>query len=415
MLFVGDDWAEDHHDVELQDDSGRVLVRRRLPEGIVGIAGLHALVAEHLVGREGAGEGQDRGDVSVVVGIETDRGPWVEALIAAGYQVFAINPKQASRFKERYGASGAKSDKGDAHALADMVRIDRAQLRPVAGDTSSAQAIKVVARTHQTMVWERTRATLRLRSALREYFPAALVAYEKLGLAGADTLELLQAAPSPAQAAALDVEVIIAALRRVHRHKVHAKAADITTALRSEHLGRSAAVTAAYAATVAALSAVIAVFNTQIKQLERQVEAHFSDHPQGSIYRSQPGVGVVTGARLLAEFGDDPDRYSSAKARKNYAATSPVTRASGKSKVVMARFVHNDRLVDALHAQAFSAINGSPGARAYYNKQRARDVDHGRALRQVANRLVGILHGCLKTGTTYDESIAWPGQSLNSA
>ena len=152
LLFVGDNWAEDHHDVELQDDSGRVLVRRRLPEGIMGIAGLHGLVADHLVRREGAGEGQDQDDVSVVVGIETDRGPCVEALIAAGYRVSAINLKQASRFKERYGASGAESDKGDAHALADMVRIDRAQLRPVAGDTSSAQAIKVVARTHQTMV-----------------------------------------------------------------------------------------------------------------------------------------------------------------------------------------------------------------------------------------------------------------------
>jgi hypothetical protein len=413
LLFVGDDWAEDHHDVELQDEAGRVLARRRLPEGIAGIAALHAMVAERVAGSDGVGE--SRGDVSVVVGIETDRGPWVEALIAAGYQVFAINPKQASRFKERYGASGAKSDKGDAHALADMVRIDREQLRPVAGDTSSAQAIKVVARAHQTMVWERTRAMLRLRSALREYFPAALVAYEKLGLAGADTLELLLAAPSPAQAAALDVEVIIAALRRVHRHKVHAKAADITAALRSEHLGRSAPVTEAYAATVAALSAVIAVLNIQIKQLERQVEAHFSDHPQAGIYRSQPGVGVITGARLLAEFGDDADRYSTAKARKNYAATSPVTRASGKSRVVMARFVHNDRLVDALHAQAFSAINGSPGARAYYDKQRARGANYNAALRQLANRLVGILHGCLKAGTAYDENVAWPHQPLVSA
>jgi transposase len=413
LLFVGDDWAEDHHDVELQDETGRVLTRRRLPEGITGIAALHAMVAERVAGSSDAVESHSA--ARVVVGIETDRGPWVEALIAAGYQVFAINPKQVSRFKERYGASGAKSDKGDAHALADMVRIDGAQLRPVAGDTSSAQAIKVVARAHQTMVWERTRALLRLRSALREYFPAALIAYENLGLAGADTLELLQIAPSPAQAAALDVEVIIAAMRRVRRHKVHAKAAAISSALRSEHLGRSSAVTEAYAATVAALSAVIEVFNTQIKKLERQVEAHFTDHPQAAIYHSQPGIGVITGARLLAEFGDDPDRYSSAKARKNYAATSPVTRASGKSKIVMARFVHNDRLVDALHAQAFSAINGSPGARAYYDKQRARDVDHGRALRQVANRLVGILHGCLKNGTAYDENIAWPHHSLVSA
>jgi transposase len=274
LLFVGDDWAEDHHDVELQDDSGRVLARRRLVEGIAGIADLHALIVERCEGSDGAQHVSD--EVGVVVGIETDRGPWVEALIAAGYQVFAINPKQASRFKERYAVSGAKSDKGDAHALADMVRIDRDQLRPVAGDTSSAQAIKVVARAHQTMVWERTRAMLRLRSALRDYFPAALAAYEQLGLAGADTLELLQAAPSPAQAAALDVEVVIAALRRMHRHRVHAKAAAITAVLRKPHLGRSGAVTEAYASTVSALSAVIAVFNTQIKRLEQQIEAHFA-------------------------------------------------------------------------------------------------------------------------------------------
>lgn len=208
LLFIGDDWADDHHDVEVQDETGRVLAARQLPEGIAGITKLHALVAE-AVGSGGLEEADQ-----VVVGIETDRGPWVEALIAAGYQVYAVNPLQASRFKERYGTSGAKSDKGDAHALADMVRIDRAQLRPVAGDSESAQAIKVVARAHQTMVWERTRTVLRLRSALREYFPGALVAYDELGLAGSDTLELLQFAPTPAAAAALGVEEIAAVLKR---------------------------------------------------------------------------------------------------------------------------------------------------------------------------------------------------------
>ncbi|WP_066370329.1 IS110 family transposase [Herbidospora mongoliensis] len=403
MLFIGDDWAEDHHDVELQDETGRVLVVRQLPEGIAGITKLHALVAEHA--RDQAGEDVDTGQV--VVGIETDRGPWVEALIAAGYQVYAINPLQASRFKERYGTSRAKSDKGDAHALADMVRIDRAQLRPVAGDTEPAQAIKVVARAHQTMVGERTRTMLRLRAALREYFPAALIAYDELGLAGADTLELLQLAPAPDMAAALEMPVIAAALKRARRRSVAAKAEGIAAALRTEQLGRSRTVTAAYAAIVTSLAAVITIFNAQIKHLERQVESHFREHPAAEIYLSQPGIGVITGARVLAEFGDDPERYASAKARKNYAATSPITRASGKSRVVIARFVHNDRLVDALRAQAFSAINGSPGARAYYDKQRAREADHGAALRQVANRLVGILHGCLKTGTIYNEHTAW--------
>ena len=110
---------------------------------------------------------------------------------------------------------------------------------------------------------------------------------------------------------------------------------------------------------------------------------------------------------MLAEFGDDPTRYVTAKNRKNYAGTSPITRASGKRKLVAARYVHNDRLVDALMLQAQSALQTSPGARAYYDRQRARGLDHNPVLRQVANRLVGILHGCLKTRTHYDETTAW--------
>ncbi len=129
--------------------------------------------------------------------------------------------------------------------------------------------------------------------------------------------------------------------------------------------------------------------------------------PDAEIYLSQPGLGVVTGARVLGEFGDDPDRYTDAKSRKNYAGTSPITRASGKKKTVLARYVHNDRLVDALRCQAFSALRGSAGARAYYTALRARGTGHNAALRQLANRLVGILHGCLKTGTCYDETKAW--------
>jgi transposase len=130
---------------------------------------------------------------------------------------------------------------------------------------------------------------------------------------------------------------------------------------------------------------------------------------------SQPGLGPVLGARVLAEFGDAPGRYASAKSRKNYAATSPITRASGKKKVVLARFVHNDRLVDALMSQAFSSLHASPGARAYYDQLRAREVGHPAALRQLANRLVGILHGCLKTRTPYDEATAWSHRTETAA
>nr|WP_281197200.1 IS110 family transposase [Nocardia altamirensis] len=400
-MFVGDDWAEDHHDVEVMDSAGRRLAKARVPEGVAGMAKLHAIVGD-LVGDDA----DEADEAEILVGIETDRGPWVAALIAAGYTVLAVNPLQASRFRDRLGFSGAKSDAGDAHVLADMVRTHAHELRPVAGDSARAEAIKVVARTHKTMIWERTRHTQRLRHALGDYFPAALVAFDDLD--AADTLELLAKAPTPAQAARLTIAQISAALKRARRRDIPAKAAAIQTTLRSEQLGQPEVVAEAYAASVQALLAVLGVLNTQIKTLQGQVEAHFGQHPAAEIILSQPGLGTILGARVLAEFGDDPTRYASAKARKNYAGTSPITRASGKKKVVLARFVHNDRLIDALTTQAFSALQWSPGARAYYDRQRARGVGHSPALRQLANRLVGILHGCLKTGTLYDEATAWP-------
>jgi transposase len=386
------------------DAGGRRLAKARLPEGVAGIARLHAMIGEQL------GEDADEDDAGqVAIGIETDRGPWVAALIAAGYTVFAINPLQASRYRERHGVSGAKSDAADAHVLADMVRTDSHQLRPVAGDTAQAAAVKVVTRTHKTLIWERTRCTQRLRHALRDYFPAALEAFEDLD--AADTLELLARAPDPASATKLTTAQISAALKRARRRGIAAKAERIQAVLRAAHLGQPDVVAAAYATSVRALIAVLITLNEQVKTLQGQVEAYFGQHPDAEIIASQPGLGGVLGARVLAESGDDPTRYASAKARKNYAGTSPITRASGKKKTVLARHVHNDRLIDALMSQAFTALRVSPGARAYYDLQRARGAGHNPALRQLANRLTGILHGCLKTRTLYDEATAWPQQA----
>jgi hypothetical protein len=397
-LFVGDDWAEDHHDIEVMDEAGRVLAKKRLPEGVAGIAQLHELTGRYL--------GEDEQDAEVVAGIETDRGPWVAALIAAGYVVYPVNPLQASRYRDRHGVSGAKSDGADAHMLADMVRTDSHQLRPAAGDSPQAEAIKVVARTHKTLIWERTRAVQRLRHQLREYFPAALQAFGE-DLDAPDALELLAKAPDPARAARLTRAQISAALKRARRRNIAGKTTVILAALRGEQLGQPPALTAAYAATAQSLIAVITTLNEQVTILQGQVEAHFGRHPDAEIYLSQPGLGAILGARVLGEFGDAPDRYADGKARKNYAATSPITRASGKKKVVAARWIHNDRLIDALMAQAFAALGASPGARAFYDELRAKGIEHNDALRRLANRLVGILHGCLKTRTLYDEATAW--------
>jgi transposase len=399
-LFVGDDWSEEHHDVELMDTEGRKLGSARLEEGAAGMARLHEMIAAH------AEDDTEPGQVKT--GIETDRGPWVQALIAAGYEVFAINPLQVARYRERHSVPGGKSDKSDARTLADMVRTGSRQLRPVAGDSEQAAAVKVVARSHKTLIRERTSTTQRMRNALREYFPAALAAYGDLR--APDVLELLIKAPDPASAARLTTAQIRAALTRARRRGTEDKAAQIKDALRAEQLAQPPVVAAACAASVQALAHVMIALNEQITLLEGHVQENFRRHPDAEIYLSQPGLGEVPGARVPGESGDDPGRYATATARKNYAGTSPITRQSGKKKLVTARYVRNDRLIDPLDGQAFAALRASPGARAYYDKQRGRGLGHHAALRQVANRLTGILHGCLKTGTRYDEATAWASQ-----
>jgi hypothetical protein len=412
MLFVGDDWAEDHHDIEVQDENGRRLARARLPEGIVGLSRLHELLAEHLTDED---VDPETGFVAqnVVVGIETDRGTWVAALVAAGYQVFAINPMSAARYRERHGTSGTKSDRGDAHVLAEIVRLDRAHHRTVAGDSPAAEGLKLVARSHQAFIWDRTRHLQRLRGALREFFPAALQAFPELNTS--EALELLERAPDPARAARLSRSKITAALTRAHRRDPGAKAEAIQVALRAPALRQAPEIETAYAVIVVSAVRLIASLNTQIAELQAVVAEGFGRHPDAEILTSQPGLGPVLGARVLAEFGDDPDRYADAKARKNYAGTSPITRASGTRRVVLARYARNKHLADATHQWAFCALTASPGARAYYDAIRARGASHHAALRQLANRLVGILHGCLKTRSRYSEDTAWPAITAQAA
>jgi hypothetical protein len=344
----------------------------------------------------------------VKVGIETERGPWVASLVAAGYEVFAINPLSTARYRERHSTSKAKSDAGDAHVLAEIVRLDRDHHRPIAGDSAAGEAMKLVARSHQSMIWDRTRHVLRLGSALREYFPSALTAFPDLD--APDALAVLAAAPDPDRAARLSIARISAALRKAGRRDMPAKAREIQANLRAPGLRQPAAVQAAFAAIVIGQVRLIEALNAQIDALGEVVAEHFGRHPDADLYTSQPGLGVVLGARVLAEFGDDPKRYADAKARKNFAGTSPITRASGTKKTVLARHIHNDRLADAVHQWAFSALRGSPGARAYYHAMRARKIGHHAALRQLGNRLVGILHGCLKTRSLYDETKAWAHQ-----
>jgi len=394
-VFVGHDWAEDHHDVFLEDERGGRLAAARLPEGLQGVRRFHELVGAHVDDPE-----------EVTIATETDRGLLVGAFVAAGYRVLAVNPLSTSRYRERLSTSGAKSDPGDARVLAELARVDGHLHRPIAGDSDLAEAVKVLARAHQTLIWTRQRQTNQLRSTLREFYPGALEAFDDL--ASGDALAVLAIAPTPGLGRTLSRSKIASALRRGGRQRrVDDRAIEIQTALRAEQLEAPALVADAMGASVRALVAVIGELVTQIHTLEQELTDRFDQHPDAKIIRSLPGLGTILGARALAEFGDDPNRFDDAKSRKNYAGTSPITRASGKHRVVLARYARNRRLADACYLWAFAAITASPGARAFYDQRRAAGDTHNRALRALANRLVGLLHGCLRHGELYNEHTAW--------
>ncbi|HET8784796.1 MAG TPA: IS110 family transposase, partial [Candidatus Limnocylindrales bacterium] len=390
-VFVGHDWAEAHHDVFVEDGQGRRLERARLSEGIAGVARFHELVAAHV-----------EVPADVVIATETDRGLFVGALVAAGYTVLAVNPMSTSRYRERHTTSGAKSDPGDAFVLAELARTDSQNHRPIAGDSDLAEAVKVLARAHQSMVWARQRQLNQLRSTLREFYPAALEAFDELG--SRDALAVLAIAPSPAEGRSLSRSKIATALRRAGRQRrIDERTIEIQGALRSPQLEAPAAVANAMAVASRSLVAVIVEMTAQIDDLEAQLADHFEQHPDAKIIRSLPGLGMTLGARVLGEFGDDPNRYADAKCRKNYAGTSPITKASGTRRVVLARYARNRRLADACYLWAFTAMNASPGCRAFYDQRRAAGDLHHQALRALGNRLVGILHGCLHSHTPYNE------------
>ena len=403
MVFVGIDWSEKWHDVCLLAKDGKVLSRRRIEGSPAGFTHLQTLIAEHA-----------EDPAEVVICIEKAQGPLVHALRAAEYVIYAVNPLSASRSRERYTLSGGKSDAADARMLADLVRTDRERQRPLAQDSDLAEAVKVLARSHKRLIWTRQQLGNQLRSALLEFYPGALEAFGS-DLCGPAALSLLKQAPTPERGRHLSLSKIASTLRRAGGRNVERRAASIQHALRTPRLEQSELVAQAYGVSVVSLAGVIEGVIANIKQLEKEMDPWLQRHPDAEIYLSQPGLGIVLSARALAEFGDDPNRFHDGRARKNYAGTSPITRASGRSKVVKARFIHNDWLVDTCQLWAFAALSASPGARRYYDAQRVNHKGHQEALRILANRLIGILHGCLRHHQLYSEEIAWPPREEEAA
>jgi transposase len=403
VVFCGIDWAEHHHDVAVVDADGEVLGRARISDDVAGFTRLSELLCTHA-----------KDPAEAVVALETDRGLLVAALRGAAYRVFAINPKAVDRYRDRYAVSGAKSDPVDALVLANLLRTDQARHRELPNDSDQVEAIAVLARAHQDAVRTRLRDTGRLRSLLREFFPAALAAFPNLSTRSA--LTILTAAPTPATAQALGPEQIRDLLRSAGRIGVRAsEVARLHQAFTAEQLHQPQPVEEAMGVAVQAIVTTLIGTQAAIGDLEAALAARFDNHPDAEILRSLPGLGVVLGGRVLGEFGDDPTRFTDAASRRRYAGTAPITRASGRSRVVLLRRARNQRLADACRWWAFNAIQHSDGAMAYYRRRRAAGDTHEAALRRLGSKLVGQLHHCLEHRERYREDIAWPTSQPTAA
>lgn len=399
-VFCGIDWADDHHDVALVDDNGEIRARARIDETCAGLAELLKLLGAH----------GDTAEDPIEVAIETGRGLLV-ACLRATRPVFVINPLAASRYRGRTCVTGKKDDQTDAVMLANILRTDRHAHRTLPADSEAVQALAVLARAQQEAVWERTTLHNKLRALLREFFPAMLtiVAGRRGGLLRPEVRTLLAIAPTPTQAAALSSQRLVTVLRRAGREQhLTTEATRIRALLQAPALRQPVAVEAAMGQQLLAVLRRFEVACYNAEHLADAVTTAFDQHPAARIIRSFPGLGELTGARLLAEIGDDEHRFSDARALKAYAGAAPITRASGKSRSVSARRVKNQRLAAVGYLWAFSALTSSPGARAHYDRRRDAGDHHAAAQRNLYNRLLGCLHHCLHTATTYDEQHAFP-------
>ncbi len=393
-ITCGIDWAEVHHDVAVLDAGGQVLGRRRIDTGVTGFGELMSLLAEHTDDPR-----------SVPVAIETDKNLIVVALQAAGLTVFPINPRAVARYRERHGQSGKKSDAGDAALLADVLRTDGHQHRPLPTISDAGLAVKALARQHQEAIWALHQTNNRLRSVLLEFYPQALQAFPNLKHKAA--LTVLAAAPTPELGAKLTARKLVALLHGCGRRNDTALVDQILADLKTPGLRQSAPVEAALGHTVVGLLGVITAMQAAVGQLEQALATEFDKHPMAPVLRSAPGLGPILAARVLAEVGDDPTRFASAGGLRAFAGTAPVTRASGKSRRVLARRVRNKRLGDACHWWAFATLTKSAGARAHYDRRRAGGDRHNAALRNLANKLIGRLWWCLHNDRAWDEETAW--------
>jgi transposase len=395
LLLVGVDWAEREHAACLMDSAGGVLGRLKVPHTVAGLRRLILAIAE----REPQAS-------AVLVAIERPDGLLVDGLLDAGYTLYALNPKAVERYRDRTSSAGAKTDPADAELLARILLTDRDRHHPLLPSRPEVAAIRVIARDDERASRDQRRLLNRLRQDLLTVFPQALEAFADLGASTA--LAFLARWPTAAQAQLVGPDELAAFLREQRHGWAQRAAATIRDALVAEALAASTPLAQAKAGSIQLAAQQLLLLHRQRATWRKQLEALLAGdraHPDGEVLLSLPGLDARLAARVLGEIGDRRERFPTAAALQCYAGTAPVTKASGRQRVVAARLACNRFLRQALINWALCTLRRSAWARTFYDSQRAHGKTHHQALRTLANRWLEILHHLLLTGQHYDETV----------
>jgi transposase len=399
--WVGFDWASEKHWVCLLDAGGRLIAERAVTHGGAGLTEL----CDWLVERTGSSPAR------IAVAIETPHGPVVEALLERGFQVYAINPKQLDRFRDRFSVAGAKDDSRDAHVLGDSLRTDRHAYRRLAIDNPVIIELREWSRMREELQQEHNRLTSRMREQLWRYFPQMLQLTDDLGAEW--FLALWHRVPTPAKAAKLRTSAIDSLLQAHRIRRLDGE--EVLRILRQKPLAVAPGTTEAASAHIRAVAARLRLVNGQLRDAHRRLDELCAklektketepgqpyEQRDVEILRSLPGIGRITLATLLAEAWE-PLRNRDYHALRTLCGVAPVTKRSGKSCIVIRRLACDKRLAQALYHWARVAMQRDPVSQNRYAELRKRGHSHGRALRTVGDRLLFVACTVLRNQTTFD-------------
>ena len=396
MYYIGIDWADDHHDVFITDDSAVKLEAFTISHTAEGIYSLRDKLRKLTPSKE-----------QILIGLETPKNLVVSSLLDEGYTVYSLNPKSVDRYRDRYRVSGARparqalaggDDSFDAMVIANILRTDRHQFRPILPDSDLIRELKILTHDQQRLIRLKTKLVNQIKACLKDYYPIALQFFSDIDQE--ITIDFLLKYPKPQ---AISLEKLETFFKEHHYPKVEQKANQIHNKLSAPQIFVEEFVIRAKSRLLISLLTQLKTLMEQIDEYQEEINKLFQQHPDKEIFKSLPGSGEKNAPRLLAEMGDNKERYTQAKDIQCEAGTAPITNKSGKTEIVMMRFACRKLFRNIMYQFSFSSLQSSTWARNFYDSQRTKGKTHSQALRALGNKWLKIIFHLWKNQVTYNE------------